>query len=163
MKGRSSANVLLVAALCILCISLLATGGSALREGKKRKHALHYQNCHPLPYQSNITQVKMHPYPPKPGDKITLVVEGEHGRQVDGGELDFGVYFHGVPLYHGKEDLCMRSSCGHETGHFRYRAVEQLPVFTPPGPYHLRLRVKDKEGDELLCIKTKLNVLPAKV
>ncbi len=84
--------------------------------------------------------------------------------QVHGGEISFDAFFHQVPLYHGTEDLCMRSKCpSNSNGFFKYRAQERLPSFTPPGPYHLRVKVNDDHGEELLCVKTRLHLMPAKI
>ncbi len=85
-------------------------------------------------------------------------------RQIHGGEIRFSAFFHSVRLYSGKEDLCLRSRCpSHSDGRFRYKATERLPVFTPPGSYHLRVNVKDDRGDEVVCLKTKLHLLPAEL
>eukprot|EP00213_Chloropicon_mariensis_P000792 CAMPEP_0197479168 /NCGR_PEP_ID=MMETSP1309-20131121/32135_1 /TAXON_ID=464262 /ORGANISM="Genus nov. species nov., Strain RCC998" /LENGTH=148 /DNA_ID=CAMNT_0043020763 /DNA_START=214 /DNA_END=660 /DNA_ORIENTATION=+ len=148
--------------MMVCALSLFSVGALALKEGRAN---VQWQYCEPMhAYPSNITFVKMEPYPPKAGDTITLTVGGKHEMQVHGGEISFDAFFHQVPLYHGTEDLCMRSKCpSNSNGFFKYRAQERLPSFTPPGPYHLRVKVNDDHGEELLCVKTRLHLMPAKI
>ena len=82
-----------------------------------------------------------------------------------GGRIQFSAFSGGLMLYSGSEDLCQRSKCadntaGSKNGRFKYRAVERLPRYTPPGVYRLRVKVDDDSGNELLCLKTRLPVMP---
>merc|ERR1711916_111054 len=80
-ENRVQAAALLVLALVMVWM----TGANATRR-KAKLQKVEWNYCDPEAARtSNITAVGMHPYPPRAGDKVKLLVAGKHGETVNGG------------------------------------------------------------------------------
>lgn len=161
MNQRRRIEVQAAALLVLALVMVWMTGANATRR-KAKLQKVEWNYCDPEAARtSNITAVGMHPYPPRAGDKVKLLVAGKHGETVNGGLLHFGAYFKDLPLYQGKEDLCRRSKCpSHRSGKFMFKAVEKLPRYTPQGVYQIQVKAEDEHGKEIVCARAKLPVMP---
>jgi len=68
------------------------------------------------------------------------------------------VSYRGVHIYQESDDLCKRTSCPVDVGALIIHADQDLPPFTPPGPYKLQIQASDESGAALLCIAISFDI-----
>ena len=80
MKQRRRIEVQAAALLVLALVMVWMTGANATRR-KAKLQKVEWSYCNPEAARtSNITAVGMHPYPPRAGDKVKLLVAGKHGK-----------------------------------------------------------------------------------
>ena len=80
MKQRRRIEVQAAALLVLALVMVWMTGANATRR-KAKLQKVEWSYCDPEAARtSNITAVGMHPYPPRAGDKVKLLVAGKHGK-----------------------------------------------------------------------------------
>jgi len=99
-------------------------------------------------WEARIMNATVVPDPARAGQEINVLIDGEIGRLVKGGELDLTVLFHRIPVYKEKDDLCDRLESCPANGAFTVNAKQKLPPFTlPVGDHHPR--TTSSPGQEL--------------
>jgi len=83
-------------------------------------------------WEASISNVTVLPDPVRAGQEINVLIDGEIGRVVEGGELDLKVIFHKIPVYKETDDLCDRLETCPANGAFTVDAKQKLPPFTLP-------------------------------
>ena len=80
MNQRRRIEVQAAALLVLALVMVWMTGANATRR-KAKLQKVEWNYCDPEAARtSNITAVGMHPYPPRAGDKVKLLVAGKHGK-----------------------------------------------------------------------------------
>ncbi|GBG63063.1 hypothetical protein CBR_g36548 [Chara braunii] len=79
-------------------------------------------------------------------------------RVISGGFVTVNVYFHGILVHSEKDDLCDKTSCPVQIGDFVFRNKQDLPWFTPPGPYMVKLTAYDRDATLLFCAEVKFRI-----
>merc|ERR1712046_129342 len=142
LKGLS-----LVLLACTLACSLVCT------------NALDWRYCEGEEWEAKVHNVSMSPDPARAGGEINIIIDGKIGREVQGGELDLKVLFHGIPVYKETDDLCDRTSCP-ANGDWIINAKQKLPKFALPGKYELQVNAMDSESSNLVCLVFGINIKP---
>uniref|UniRef100_A0A7S2Z3Q3 MD-2-related lipid-recognition domain-containing protein n=1 Tax=Chloropicon laureae TaxID=464258 RepID=A0A7S2Z3Q3_9CHLO len=109
-------------------------------------------------WEASISNVTVLPDPVRAGQEINVLIDGEIGRVVEGGELDLKVIFHKIPVYKETDDLCDRLETCPANGAFTVDAKQKLPPFTLPGKYQLQITAKDTEKKSLVCMMIDLDI-----
>mmetsp|Transcript_14446 Transcript_14446/g.41105 ORF Transcript_14446/g.41105 Transcript_14446/m.41105 type:complete len:151 (-) Transcript_14446:63-515(-) len=109
-------------------------------------------------WEARIMNATVVPDPARAGQEINVLIDGEIGRLVKGGELDLTVLFHRIPVYKEKDDLCDRLESCPANGAFTVNAKQKLPPFTLPGNYQLKITAKDTEDKDLVCMVLDLEI-----
>lgn len=81
------------------------------------------------------------------------------GKALYGGDVVIGVSYVGVPVHSETIDLCKEVSCPVANGNFVISHSQTLPAITPPGPYALKMTLKDDKGGQLTCIKFNFKIV----
>merc|ERR1712060_576387 len=109
-------------------------------------------------WEAKTTNATVVPDPARAGKEINVLIDGEIGRVVQGGELDLTVLFHKVPVYKETDDLCDRLDACPASGGFIVDAKQKLPSFTLPGLYQLKITAKDTDKKRLVCMVLDLEI-----
>ncbi|QDZ21962.1 hypothetical protein A3770_06p44800 [Chloropicon primus] len=109
-------------------------------------------------WEARIMNATVVPDPARAGQEINVLIDGEIGRLVKGGELDLTVLFHRIPVYKEKDDLCDRLESCPANGAFTVNAKQKLPPLTLPGNYQLKITAKDTEDKDLVCMVLDLEI-----
>merc|ERR1712178_521139 len=104
--------------------------------------ALQWKYCEGEEWEAKVHNVSMSPDPARAGGEINIIIDGKIGREVQGGELDLKVLFHGIPVYKETDDLCDRTSRP-ANGDWIINAKQKLPKFALPGKYELQVNAMD--------------------
>ncbi|KAI3933659.1 hypothetical protein MKW92_015010 [Papaver armeniacum] len=104
-------------------------------------------------YAVKISGVKINPEPVVSGKPATFNIYASTEQELLGAELVLEVRYFGVHVHSEKHDLCEEAGgCPIKTGDFVISHSQELPGFTPPGPYSLQMKMNSKEGHLLTCI-----------
>lgn len=109
-------------------------------------------------WEAKIANATVIPDPARAGKDINVMISGEIGRVVEGGELDITVLFHKIPVYKETDNLCDRLDACPANGPFVVDAKQSLPSFTLPGKYQLKVTAKDDEDKKLVCMLLDLEI-----
>eukprot|EP00244_Chara_vulgaris_P005397 TRINITY_DN2131_c0_g1_i1.p1 TRINITY_DN2131_c0_g1~~TRINITY_DN2131_c0_g1_i1.p1 ORF type:complete len:161 (-),score=20.45 TRINITY_DN2131_c0_g1_i1:745-1227(-) len=105
-----------------------------------------------------VKGVVMTPDPPVRGSGFAFDLPASSNREIAGGFVNVYVYFHGILVHSEKDDLCDKTSCPVHVGDFVFRNKQDLPWFTPPGPYMVRLMAYDEDRESLFCAEIKFRI-----
>ncbi|RZC77863.1 hypothetical protein C5167_003713 [Papaver somniferum] len=105
-------------------------------------------------YAVKISGVDINPEPVVSGKPATFKIHASTEQELLGAELVLEVRYFGVHVHTEKHDLCEEAGggCPIKTGDFVISHSQDLPGFTPPGPYSLQMKMNSKDGDQLTCI-----------
>ena len=109
-------------------------------------------------WEARIEDATVVPDPARAGKEINVIINGEIGRLVEGGDLDLTVLFHSIPVYKETDNLCDRLDSCPAKGDFVVDAKQKLPSFTLPGLYQLKIQAKDTDGKSLVCMMLDLEI-----
>mmetsp|Transcript_7202 Transcript_7202/g.13259 ORF Transcript_7202/g.13259 Transcript_7202/m.13259 type:complete len:154 (-) Transcript_7202:95-556(-) len=124
----------------------------------KEVEGVHWKYCKGE-WEAKISNATVVPDPARAGQEINVLIQGEIGRVVQGGELDLKVLFHNIPVYKETDNLCDRLSAGcPASNNFNVDAKQKLPKFTLPGKYQLEITAKDTEKKSLVCMTMDLEI-----
>jgi len=141
---------LLAVALALAALASLAAGD----------HILNFTVCEDAPFVP--TSVTMDPYPPHPGTEILFKIEGVADHTMEGGEffadVDLVVYHHHIPFYKESKDLCRQTACPIEQGNVTFTYDKTLPSAVPAGLYNVKLRAKDLNGTQEMCLELNFRI-----
>merc|ERR1711907_64630 len=88
-------------------------------------------------WEARIEDATVVPDPARAGKEINVIINGEIGRLVEGGDLDLTVLFHSIPVYKETDNLCDRLDSCPAKGDFVVDAKQKLPSFTLPVRHQL--------------------------
>jgi len=120
-------------------------------------HGMNWKYCDG-DWEAKISNATVVPDPARAGQDINVMIDGEIGRVVEGGELDITVLFHKIPVYKETDDLCDRLDACPANGPFVVDAKQSLPSFTLPGKYQLKVTAKDDQDAKLVCMILDLEI-----
>nr|ADD52196.1 putative ML domain protein [Catharanthus roseus] len=103
-------------------------------------------------YDVKVSGVKITPNPVRGGEPATFSIAASTDKPISGGKLVIDVYYFGVHVRSETHDICSETSCPILSGDFVVSHSQNLPGFTPPGNYRLRMRMEDVKNQELTCI-----------
>ncbi|XP_058752745.1 uncharacterized protein LOC131625928 [Vicia villosa] len=110
-------------------------------------------------YPVKVTGVEILPNPVVSGNPANFKISATSGKALYGGDVVIGVSYVGVPVHSETIDLCQEVSCPVANGNFVISHTQTLPSITPPGPYALKMTLKDDKGDLLTCIKFNFKIV----
>ncbi|XP_041028126.1 putative phosphatidylglycerol/phosphatidylinositol transfer protein DDB_G0282179 [Juglans microcarpa x Juglans regia] len=103
-------------------------------------------------YAVKVTGVEIIPYPVARGKPATFSISASSGKAISGGTMVIDVSYYGWHIHSETHDLCGETSCPVSTGNFVVSHSQELPGFTPPGSYSLKMKMYDADKNELTCI-----------
>ncbi|XP_061356856.1 uncharacterized protein LOC133301256 [Gastrolobium bilobum] len=110
-------------------------------------------------YAVKVSGIEILPNPVVSGDPATFKISATSGQGISGGELVIGVSYVGVPVHTETIDLCEEVSCPVTNGNFVITHTQTLPSITPPGPYALKMTLKNDKNELLTCIKFNFKIV----
>ncbi|CAJ2654787.1 putative phosphatidylglycerol/phosphatidylinositol transfer protein DDB_G0282179 [Trifolium pratense] len=110
-------------------------------------------------YPVKVTGIEILPNPVVSGDPANFKISATSGKAIHGGKVVIGVSYVGVPVHSETIDLCKEVSCPVANGNFVISHTQTLPSITPPGPYTLKMTLKDDNGGQLTCIKFNFKIV----
>lgn len=110
-------------------------------------------------YPVKVTGIEILPNPVVSGAPATFKISATSGKALYGGDVVIGVSYVGVPVHSETIDLCKEVSCPVANGNFVISHSQTLPAITPPGPYALKMTLKDDKGGQLTCIKFNFKIV----
>ncbi|KAK7342068.1 hypothetical protein VNO80_25011 [Phaseolus coccineus] len=110
-------------------------------------------------YPVKVSGVDISPDPVKSGHPATFKIYATSGKAIHGGEVVIGVSYVGVPVHTENIDLCKEVKCPVANGNFVISHTQTLPVITPPGPYSLKMTLKNDREELLTCIKFNFKIV----
>lgn len=114
-------------------------------------HATDVTYCTRKGYAVMVHGVEINPNPVIRGEEAKFSISATTEAPLTGGKLIIEVSYFGIHIHTEEHDLCEETSCPVSSGDFVISHSQVLPIFTPPGSYKLKMRLKD--GDvELTCI-----------
>ncbi|KAG2683133.1 hypothetical protein I3843_10G019100 [Carya illinoinensis] len=103
-------------------------------------------------YAVKVKGVEIIPYPVARGKPATFSISASTGKAISGGKMVIDVSYYGWHIHSETHDLCGETSCPVSTGNFVVSHSQELPGFTPPGSYSLKMKMYDADKIELTCI-----------
>jgi len=103
-------------------------------------------------YPVKVSGVEISPNPIVGGKPATFSIAASTGGAISGGKLVIDVSYFGFHIHSETHDLCTETSCPVSTGDFLISHSQDLPSFTPPGSYSLKMRLADASNHQLTCI-----------
>ncbi|CAN6716847.1 hypothetical protein ACFX13_008837 [Malus domestica] len=103
-------------------------------------------------YDVKVSAVDINPYPVARGKPASFSISATAGASISGGKLVIEVSYFGWHIHSETHDLCAETSCPVSTGDFVIAHSQDLPGYTPPGSYSLKMRLFDGNNHELTCI-----------
>ncbi|VVA15356.1 PREDICTED: putative [Prunus dulcis] len=103
-------------------------------------------------YDVKVKAVEIIPYPVARGKPASFSISATTGESISGGKLVIEVSYFGWHIHSETHDLCSETSCPVSTGDFVIAHSQDLPGYTPPGSYSLKMRLYDGNKHELTCI-----------
>ncbi|XP_068340951.1 uncharacterized protein [Pyrus communis] len=103
-------------------------------------------------YDVKVSAVDINPYPVARGKPASFSISATAGASISGGKLVIEVSYFGWHIHSETHDLCAETSCPVSTGDFVIAHSQDLPEYTPPGSYSLKMRLYDGNNHELTCI-----------
>ncbi|KAL1196928.1 MD-2-related lipid-recognition protein ROSY1 [Cardamine amara subsp. amara] len=109
-------------------------------------------------YEVKVKEVNISPNPMAPGEPATFTISANTGRVISFGKMVIEVSYFGWHVHSETHDLCNETTCPIKTGDFLVSHSQQLPVYTPPGSYLLKMKMIDEQKKELTCIKFSFDI-----
>ncbi|KZT43803.1 hypothetical protein SISSUDRAFT_1057339 [Sistotremastrum suecicum HHB10207 ss-3] len=114
---------------------------------------------------AHIDTIAVSPDPPRPGQNMTVTVTGTVKETIeDGSEADVAVKLGLLKLLTRTFDLCEEArendaevQCPIEAGYYEVSQTVALPKEIPPAVFSVDLSAYTAEGDDLLCLKLKID------
>ncbi|XP_041024872.1 putative phosphatidylglycerol/phosphatidylinositol transfer protein DDB_G0282179 [Juglans microcarpa x Juglans regia] len=103
-------------------------------------------------YDVKVKGVEIIPDPVARGKPATFSISASTGKTITGGKMVIDVSYFGWYIHSETHDLCGETSCPVSTGNFVVSHSQELPGFTPPGSYSLKMKMYDANKNELTCI-----------
>ncbi|KAF5473958.1 hypothetical protein F2P56_005904 [Juglans regia] len=103
-------------------------------------------------YDVKVKGVEIIPDPVARGKPATFSISASTGKAIAGGKMVIDVSYFGWYIHSETHDLCGETSCPVSTGNFVVSHSQELPGFTPPGSYSLKMKMYDANKNELTCI-----------
>ncbi|XP_062168003.1 uncharacterized protein LOC133874171 [Alnus glutinosa] len=103
-------------------------------------------------YDVKVKGVEIIPNPVARGQPATFSISAYSGKAISGGKMVIDVSYFGWHIHSETHDLCGETSCPISTGDFVVSHSQDLPGFTPPGSYSLKMKMYDAAKKELTCI-----------
>ncbi|KAG2686742.1 hypothetical protein I3843_09G022400 [Carya illinoinensis] len=103
-------------------------------------------------YDVKVKGVEIIPDPVARGKPATFSISASTGKEIAGGKMVIDVSYFGWHIHSETHDLCGETSCPVSTGSFVVSHSQELPGFTPPGSYSLKMKMYDANKNELTCI-----------
>ena len=110
-------------------------------------------------YAVKVSGVEISPNPVVSGQAATFKISATSGKAIYGGEVVIGVSYVGVPVHTERIDLCEEVTCPVANGNFLISHTQTLPAITPPGPYSLKMTLKDDREEVLTCVKFNFKIV----
>ncbi|XP_004506242.1 uncharacterized protein [Cicer arietinum] len=110
-------------------------------------------------YAVKVTGIEILPNPVVSGDPANFKISATSGKAISGGKVVISVSYVGVPVHSETIDLCKEVSCPVANGNFLISHTQTLPSITPPGPYSLKMTLKNDNGELLTCIKFNFKIV----
>ena len=127
----------------VLCVLVPLTSGKSADVAYCNKHS---------DYEVKVSGVEITPYPVQGGQPATFSIAASTDKPITGGKLVIDVYLYGLHIHTETHDICSETSCPISAGDFTISHSQELPGFTPPGNYKLKMRMQDDENQQLTCI-----------
>ncbi|KAK7312693.1 hypothetical protein VNO77_36758 [Canavalia gladiata] len=118
-----------------------------------------FKYCDKKNYAVKVSDIKISPNPVVRGNPATFKISATSGQAIYGGEVVIGVSYFGVSVHTERIDLCEEVSCPVANGNFLISHTQTLPAITPPGPYALKMTLKDDKDALLTCIKFNFKIV----
>ncbi|XP_057954337.1 uncharacterized protein LOC131148566 [Malania oleifera] len=103
-------------------------------------------------YAVKVQDIEISPNPVVAGQPATFNLSASTGESISGGRLVIQVSYVGIHVRTEKHNLCEETSCPISAGDFVISHTQNLPGFTPPGSYTLKMKMEGKNSEELTCI-----------
>ncbi|XP_050383468.1 uncharacterized protein LOC126800196 [Argentina anserina] len=103
-------------------------------------------------YAVKVTGLDINPYPIARGKPASFNIAATTGESITGGKLVIDVSYFGWHIHSENHDLCSETSCPVSVGDFMVAHSQELPGYTPPGSYSLKMKMYDANKNELTCI-----------
>ncbi|KAL6133737.1 hypothetical protein ACLB2K_065971 [Fragaria x ananassa] len=103
-------------------------------------------------YAVKVTGLDINPYPIARGKPASFNIAATTGESITGGKLVIDVSYFGWHIHSENHDLCSETSCPVSIGDFMVAHSQELPGYTPPGSYSLKMKMYDANKQELTCI-----------
>ncbi|PRQ44194.1 putative ML domain, phosphatidylinositol/phosphatidylglycerol transfer protein [Rosa chinensis] len=103
-------------------------------------------------YAVKVTGLDINPYPIARGKPASFNIAATTGESITGGKLVIDVSYFGWHIHSENHDLCSETSCPVSIGDFVVAHSQELPGYTPPGSYSLKMKMYDGNKQELTCI-----------
>ncbi|XP_062003672.1 uncharacterized protein LOC133721156 [Rosa rugosa] len=103
-------------------------------------------------YAVKVTGLDINPYPIARGKPASFNIAATTGEPITGGKLVIDVSYFGWHIHSENHDLCSETSCPVSIGDFVVAHSQELPGYTPPGSYSLKMKMYDGNKQELTCI-----------
>ncbi|KAK7404882.1 hypothetical protein VNO78_05913 [Psophocarpus tetragonolobus] len=110
-------------------------------------------------YAVKVSGVDILPNPVVSGEPATFKISATSNKAIYGGEVVIGVSYVGIPVRTERIDLCQEVSCPVHNGNFLLSHTQTLPAITPPGPYSLKMTLKNDQDEVLTCIKFNFRIV----
>ncbi|RDY04831.1 putative phosphatidylglycerol/phosphatidylinositol transfer protein, partial [Mucuna pruriens] len=110
-------------------------------------------------YAVKVSGVKISPDPVVSGEPASFKISASSDQAIYGGEVVIGVSYFGVLVHTERIDLCKEVSCPVANGNFLISHTQTLPAITPPGPYSLKMTLKNNQDEVLTCIKFNFKIV----
>ncbi|KAL2328393.1 hypothetical protein Fmac_021820 [Flemingia macrophylla] len=110
-------------------------------------------------YAVKVSGVDISPNPVVSGEPANFKISATSGQAIYGGEVVIGVSYVGVPVHTERIDLCKEVTCPVSNGNFVISHTQTLPAITPPGPYSLKMTLKNDQDEVLTCIKFNFKIV----
>jgi len=103
-------------------------------------------------YSVKVRGLDIDPYPIARGKPASFNIAATTGEAISGGKLVIDVSYFGWHIHSEDHDLCSETSCPVSIGDFVVSHSQELPGFTPPGSYSLKMTMYDGNKHALTCI-----------
>ncbi|XP_021715650.1 putative phosphatidylglycerol/phosphatidylinositol transfer protein DDB_G0282179 [Chenopodium quinoa] len=130
-------QIIIFLCLCLSAPSILAK--SVKKCDKKANYAV------------EVKGVEFNPDPVVPGKEAVFSISASSAGVISEGEVMIDVSYFGLHVHSETIDLCQETSCPIPAGDFVLSHKQTLPIFTPPGSYTLKLRIRDSSDQLLTC------------
>ena len=103
-------------------------------------------------YIVKVNGLDINPYPISKNKNTTFAISATTAEPITGGKLVIDVTYIWFHVRTEEHDLCTETSCPVESGDFVVSHSQELPGYTPPGSYTLKMTMVDENKKELTCI-----------
>ncbi|KAJ6252723.1 hypothetical protein M0813_13934 [Anaeramoeba flamelloides] len=116
-----------------------------------------------IDYELTLQNVTISPDPPRVGRDVTIKLEGELIKIVDGGSVNILIKYDGTTIYNRESELCSDPDdfpCPHPQGKVKFHKSLQIPSFAPAGTYSGQISITDQDNDApIICFKYDMPVV----